>query len=111
MTKCYTCNKYKRSEEVAYVYSKKQVNTVKLSLLHREITQFCMFKKDNFFIDYDKENKYFQSQIQLGSARNSCKNCFQCKRIIEEELYLNRLQRLFAAKLGYTQFNVNKNSF
>ena len=111
VTKCYMCNKYKKNEEVVYMFSKKQVNSAKLSLLHREITDFCMFKRDNIYVDYFKEHKYFQSQVLLGSARNTCKNCFQCKRIIEEELYLNKLQKLFAAKLGYTEFNANKGSF
>jgi hypothetical protein len=105
------CNKYKKNEEVVYLFSKKQVNLVKLSLLHREITNFCMFKREDFFVDYFKEHKYFQSQVLLGSARNTCKNCFQCKRIIEEELYLNKLQKLFAAKLGYTEFAANKCNF
>lgn len=84
---------------------------MKLSLLHREITDFCMFKRENIYIDYYKEHKYFHSQVILGSARNTCKNCFQCKRIIEEELYLNKLQRLFAAKLGYTSFNFGSGAF
>ena len=32
VTKCYMCNKYKKNEEVVYIFSKKQVNSVKLSL-------------------------------------------------------------------------------
>lgn len=91
VTKCFMCKKYKKSEEVVYIFSQKQVNLTKLSLLHRLITRFCMFKRDNYYIDYYKEGRYYETQNKLESARNSCKNCFQCKRVIEDELYYNKL--------------------
>ena len=70
------CCKYRKTDEVTYLFSRKQVNSVKLSLLHREIINFCMFKTDDIYVDYYKEHKYLQSQVLLASSQNSCRNCF-----------------------------------
>ena len=43
------------------------------------------------FEKYFTENKYLESLLLLGDSINSCKTCFDCKRIIEEEQYLMKI--------------------
>ena len=88
------CKKYKREELVQYIYTKKATYQAKISLLHRGVTEFCMNLQefdDDAYMEYFKENKYLDTLILQADSINSCKNCFTCKKIIDEEIYLVKI--------------------
>jgi len=129
VTKCFMCKEYK--QKVINIFAKRLIYLTKLSLLHRGVSDYCMFKLHqskkqptipksqrsfyNLYIkkeeqelshtNYFSESKYLESHISLADSMSTCLTCFSCKRIIEEEMELRRKSTNFCQELKFSTFN------